>query len=270
MNPVLFQFDMPESLKGIFAEQVTIYGYGFSIMLGVITSYFYIAHHAKKRLGVSYERINDLALIIIFASIFGGKILFYLENPAHYLAHPLDIFSNFTNGFVFLGSLIFAIPCVYFFLKYYKLPILEMFDIIMMGLCILHIFGRTGCLMAGCCYGKPHDGMLAITFTHALSSAPLNTPLHPTQLYSIGMIFAIFLILLTIRIKQQFDGQILLMYLGLYSFGRSIIEVFRGDEQRGFIIDNYLSHSQFMALLIIMIVVYYYFKLAKNTREQTK
>ena len=264
MHPIFFQFDTPSFLKEIFPDQITIYGYGFSIMVGAIMCYLYIAYHAKKRLGVPYDRVNDLALMIIFASVIGGKIFFYLEAPGHYWAHPLDMFKNFSNGFVFLGSLIFAVFAVYIFLSHHRLPILKMFDIIMIGLCILHIFGRTGCLLAGCCYGKPYDGALAITFTDTLSSAPLHTPLHATQLYSIGMISVIFLILSIVRAHQKFDGQVFLVYLGLYSFARSIVEIFRGDEQRGFIIDNYLSHSQFIALSIIIGVLYFYRKLAKN------
>ena len=52
------------------------------------------------------------------------------------------------------------------------------------------MIGRFGCLLAGCCYGRPSDVPWAITFTDPVAAAnvgtPLGIPLHPTQLYDAG------------------------------------------------------------------------------------
>ena len=74
------------------------------------------------------------------------------------------------------------------------------------------------------------------------------------------MIGSILTILLITKRYQRFEGQLFLFYIVLYSIGRSVIEIFRGDAKRGFIIDGYVSHSQFISLILISVIglVYWY------------
>ncbi|NCG29384.1 MAG: hypothetical protein GWP27_02820 [Bacteroidetes bacterium] len=58
-----------------------------------------------------------------------------------------------------------------------------------------------------------------------------------------------------------------MLYVILYSFGRSIIEIFRGDETRGYVIDGILSHSQFISLVLISVVVALYVYRYRVTRK---
>ena len=144
-----------------------------------------------------------------------------------------------------------------------------MLDIMAGTACVVHAFGRIGCFMAGCCYGIPHDGLLSVTFTDPNCVAePLNTPLHPTQLYSSSMIFSILVIILFVSRRKQFDGQLFMLYLMLYAIGRSILEVFRGDLERGFLIDNILSNSQFVSIIVFLVALYFYIRLSKNSKQQ--
>jgi phosphatidylglycerol:prolipoprotein diacylglycerol transferase len=116
--------------------------------------------------------------------------------------------------------------------------------------------------MAGCCYGLPTDSFLGVVFTNPVCQAnPLNTSLHPTQLYEAGFIFIILITLLFLKNRKQFDGQLFLIYLIMYAVGRAIVEIFRGDLERGFLIKDYLSNSQFISLLIIAGALYFYVKL---------
>jgi len=129
------------------------------------------------------------------------------------------------------------------------------------------MFGRVGCFMAGCCYGKPTHSALGVTFTNpACQADPLNTPLHPTQLYEASYIFLVMLVLLFLRSRKKFYGQLFLVYLMLYATGRFVLEYFRGDLGRGFVIQNYVSHSQFIAILIFATVVYAYWRWSKRNQ----
>ena len=114
----------------------------------------------------------------------------------------------------------------------------------------------------GCCYGTPTDSIFGVTFTNPVCQAqPLNTPIHPTQLYESVYIFSIMLVLLLLKKRRQFEGQLFLTYIILYAIGRAVIELFRGDIERGFIIKDYLSNSQFISLLLISGASYFYVKL---------
>jgi len=52
--------------------------------------------------------------------------------------------------------------------------------------------------------------------------------------------------------RKSFHGQLMLLYAIIYGVGRSITEIYRGDEARGYIIDGILTHSQFIAILILV------------------
>lgn len=246
---------------------ITIHSYGFMIMLGAIMGFWYMSTNAKKELGINPEKIQTLAILIILGAFVGGKALFYLEDPGHYFNPPSNMLKNFRTGFVFYGSLLFALPLsIWFFMKE-KWPVWAMLDRLAITATIIHAFGRMGCFLAGCCYGLPTDSALAVTFTHEHSKAkPLGEALHPTQLYSVFLITSIFAVLLMFKRHKRFEGQLFFVYIMLYAAGRAIIEVFRGDIRRGFIIEGWLSHSQFISILLIAGAAWVYFYLSKRPK----
>ncbi|MEQ8361278.1 MAG: prolipoprotein diacylglyceryl transferase [Cyclobacteriaceae bacterium] len=252
MHPILFE-----------VGSITIYSYGFFIALGAILGLVYMAHQGKKLFGTTYDQSNSLFIYIVVAAYVGGKVFFFFENPAYYAQHIGKLFSG--NGFVFFGSLLFAIPTMLWFFKRNKIPILPMLDVMAIVTCIVHGFGRIGCFMSGCCHGKPTDSFLSVIFTNPVCQAePLNTPLHPTQLYESAFIFSLMGLLLWYKNRKKFDGQLFLIYLIAYSIGRSFLEILRGDEERGLLIQDVLSHSQFISLIVISIAIYFYVKLKRK------
>lgn len=252
MHPILFEIG-----------SIKIYSYGFLIMIGAIAAFTYMSYQAKKQYGLSFDKSNSLFLYILIAAIVGGKLFMIFENPSQYLSKPSSLLSP--RGFVFYGSLLSAIPVMLWFFRKEKLPTLGMLDIMAVTACIVHMIGRQGCFMAGCCYGIETDSALAVAFHHPQTMArPIGVPLHPTQLYDSFQIFLIMIFLLWMKTRKQFDGQLFLIYLALYALGRSIIEIYRGDSSRGFIIGEWLSNSQFISIVIIATVGYFYFRLKKR------
>ena len=268
MHPVLFEFGVPEFLQGILPSTITIYSYGFFIACGAICGFFYTAYQSKKQFGIKTETVQMLIVLIIIASVVGGKFFIIFENPKLYLSEPARLIKGFNTGFVFYGSLLFAIPTMLVFFRKNKMPTLAMLDIMAGTTCIVHGFGRIGCFMAGCCYGIPHDGFLSVTFTDPKCAAdPMHTPLHPTQLYSSLAIFTILAIILIASKHKRFDGQLFMLYLMLYAVARTILEVFRGDLERGYLIDNILSNSQFISILVFLGGLFVYIKLSRKAKH---
>lgn len=253
MHPVLFDLG-----------SVTIYTYGFCIALGALSGFIYFYTQAKKHYQVTFDQANNLFLLLVTAAVVGGKVFLIFEDPQLYLSQPKKLFSG--SGFVFYGSLLTTIPVMLWYFKKIKLPVWGTLDIIGIVTCIVHGFGRMGCFMAGCCYGIPTESFLGVIFTDpACQAEPLNVALHPTQLYEATWIGLVCVALIVLKSKKQFDGQVFLVYLMLYAMGRSIIEIFRGDIARGFVIENYLSNSQFISLLVISAAVYFYIRMRKQS-----
>jgi phosphatidylglycerol:prolipoprotein diacylglycerol transferase len=241
------------------------------IALGALLGFLYTAWQAKKQFKIPFETTNELILAILISAIIGGKIFLVFEDPSKYMQDPSEILKDFNQGFVFYGSLLFAIPTMLIFFKIKKLPMLAMLDIMAITTLIVHGTGRIGCFLAGCCYGIPYDGFPSVVFTDPVCQArPLNTPLHPTQLYSIFLLYGIMIFLLILKNRKIFDGQLFLLYLMIYSFGRIWIEIFRGDLSRGYVIGDTLSNSQFISIMVFLVSLYFYIRLKKNAVKKKR
>ncbi len=252
MHPVLFE-----------VGSFTIYTYGFCIAIGALLGLTYMSWQGKKQFNLSFDTTNTLFILIVLAAIVGGKVFFFFEDPGYYMKNLDKLFTG--NGFVFYGSFLFAVPVMLWFFKRNKIPTLAMLDVMAAVTCIVHGFGRIGCFMAGCCYGKPTESFLGVMFTDPVCQAePLNTSLHPTQLYEAGFIFGLLALLSFLKNRKQFDGQLFLLYLIMYAIGRAALEIFRGDIARGFIFKDWLSHSQFISVIIIGVAGFCYFRLSKT------
>ncbi|MCE7864536.1 MAG: prolipoprotein diacylglyceryl transferase [Bacteroidetes bacterium CHB5] len=254
MHPVLFTFG-----------SITIYTYGFCIAMGALLGFLYMYRQGKKQYGITFDQSNNLFILLVVAGVVGGKLFMIFEDPSLYLSHPKKLFSG--SGFVFYGSLLTTIPVMLWYFKKIKVPVLGMLDVMAIVTCIVHGFGRIGCFMAGCCYGLPTDSILGVVFTNPVCQAePLHTPLYPTQLFEATFIFLLLILLFVLKKKKQFDGQLFLIYLMVYAAGRAILELFRGDTERGFIINNVLSNSQFISVLVISVALYFYLRLNRNKK----
>jgi phosphatidylglycerol:prolipoprotein diacylglycerol transferase len=133
------------------------------------------------------------------------------------------------------------------------MPMWRVMDVMIPALAIAHVLGRMGCIAAGCCYGRPTGSDWGFRFNSELVDISLRgVPLHPTQLYEAVSVFILFLGLLWVHRTKKFDGQVVLTYLMGYPIIRSIVETFRGDTIRGFVIEGVLSTSQFLSLLIFV------------------
>ncbi|MBW1867421.1 MAG: prolipoprotein diacylglyceryl transferase [Deltaproteobacteria bacterium] len=236
----------------------SIYTYGFFVAMGFLAAIWFATREAK-RCGVDHEKIMDLSFYVLIAAIVGSRLAYVATVPGEFAANPLDMFKIWKGGLVFYGGFVGAMLTAIIYLRARHLPIWKTGDIIAPALALGHFLGRIGCFFAGCCYGKTCELPWSITFHDPASLAPINIPLHPTQLYSSAGNLMIFLVLLLVRRHRKFEGQIFWLYVLLYGVTRSVIEIFRGDYRGGGIM-GVLSVSQtvgcsFAIVAVVMLVV---------------
>ncbi len=216
-----------------------------------------VAARLGARDGLKRERIYDLGLWMLLASIIGSKLLLLVVEPA-YRADPLQLLSLdfLRSGGVFYGGFLGAVATGYFLARRYQLPWWTTADAFAPGIALGQAIGRQGCFAAGCCWGKPTNLPWGVEFTelgHAVTGVPLGVHLHPTQLYESFAALAIFFFLLWLHRRKRFGGQVILAYGVLYALTRFTIEFFR-DDPRGDILGlttvTHLSTSQIISLLV--------------------
>ena len=216
-----------------------------------------IAVKLAVRDGLPKEKIYDLCLWMLLASLVGSKLLMLFTEP-EYRDHPLQLISLdfLRSGGVFYGGFVAAVLTGYFLMKRYNLPWWKTADACAPGIAIGSFFGRQGCFAAGCCWGKPTNLPWGVKFTelgHQITGVPTDTYLHPTQLYESFAMFAVFLFLLWLHKRKRFSGQVILAYALLYSIIRFTIEFVRADP-RGDILGlttlTGLSTSQLISVVV--------------------
>jgi len=229
---------------------LTLHTYGFMMALGVALGLWFLFVQAKKQ-ELPASKLIDVAFYTIIVALLGAKLILFFGDLSFYLENPKQLFSLARSGGVFQGGLAFGFFFALWLLRRNKIPAWKTADIIGPALALGHGFGRLGCFSAGCCYGSECAVPWGVTFqneyAHNLTGIPLNTLLHPTQLYESFLNFTNFLILFFILRKKRFDGQVISFYIINYSIIRYVVEFFRGDhEARVYFIQNtspYLSVS---------------------------
>jgi phosphatidylglycerol:prolipoprotein diacylglycerol transferase len=265
MHPILYQFPDSWPLLGGHA----LHAYGVMVALGFLAGLFYIKWESR-RIGLPEEKILDLFFFMIVTGLLGSRILYFINSGNNFWADPLQFFRLWEGGLVFQGGVIACVFVAIWFCKRHQLGFFKTGDVFMPALALGHGFGRIGCFLAGCCFGRQCDPgfPLAVHFPYLADGiAPPAIPLYPTQLFESMGEFAVFFILLTYRKRKPFDGAVFLLYIVLYAILRSVLEVFRGDSIRGFVIEPYLSRGQFISLLSLIAAAVMWGILKKRARR---
>ncbi len=240
MYPILFRLG-----------PLTVHTYGFLVASGVALGLWFVYSRARKQ-GLEASRIVDAGFYIILISLIGAKLILLFGNVSYYLRYPGELLSLARSGGVFQGGLVFGVVFAILYFRRHRLPTWKVADLAGPALALGHGFGRIGCFMAGCCFGRDCESSLGVVFesqyAHDLTGLPVGRPIYPVQLFEAGLNFLNFLVLFLILRRRTFDGQVFSFYVMNYSVIRYFTEFFRGDHpERAFLIRG---SSPFLSLTL--------------------
>lgn len=177
----------------------------------------------------------------------------------------LRVFKIWYGGYVYYGGLLLAVPTGLWFLRRRRAPMWRVADLAGWAIPFGLVLGRTGCVLAGCCFGAVTEGPLGLAFPryspawHSHVDAGLiarhaaaSLPVHPTQLYE-----AIACALIAAwcwwrdRRGAAFPGQVFFEFLLLYGLFRTGVEVIRADD-RGAWLGGWVSTSQLVSAPLVL------------------
>jgi phosphatidylglycerol:prolipoprotein diacylglycerol transferase len=226
--------------------------YGVLLAVAYLVGIWMLRRKARAE-GLPEQKIFDFSLYVLAAAILGAKLLLVIVEFRRYAANPASLVEVLRSGGVFYGGLIAATAVGVWYMRKHRLPAWKIADMGAPSIALGEAIGRWGCFAAGCCYGKPTEGPFGVTFTDPFANeavgTPLNVSLHPTQLYLSLNALIIFFVLQWAYRRRTFDGEVFWLYVLLYAITRGILETFRGDSIRGFLVPGLLSTSQFIGLL---------------------
>jgi phosphatidylglycerol:prolipoprotein diacylglycerol transferase len=205
-----------------------------------------------------------------------GLVDYQCDPISHLCVPPRDClvaFKVWRGGLAYYGGFLFSTVFGLYYLRRHRLPMWRVTDLAAYGIPLGLVFGRLGCVLNGCCFGRPTSSFLGLQFPGRGSawraqveagviakSASAALPVHPTQLYESLACLAIFAYLyFWVRPRKRFDGQVFATFLILYAVARSAIEILRADE-RGVVL-GFLSTSQIISIPLFALGLYLFRRL---------
>ena len=154
----------------------TLNTYGLLLAVSFITGLYLMARLAERD-GLDRNRVYDLGLWVLAASLLGSKILMIATEWDYYRANPRQIFTLdfFRSGGVFYGGFLAAVIASVIIMRLYHLPWWRTADVFAPGIAIGQAIGRLGCFSAGCCWGKPTTAAWGVHFSergHEITGVP--------------------------------------------------------------------------------------------------
>lgn len=253
MKPILFYI-------GAFPVRA----FGLLVGLGFVLGLWTSARRAT-RAGIHPNAVYDLGPWLLGGGLIGARILYVITFwKTEFAQEPFaEMFKIWNGGLVFYGGLILAIAVGIARVRQLKLPLWTLADALAPGIALGHAFGRLGCLMNGCCYGRPAEFPWSIRFPTEHSTHGLAV--HPAQIYESVLDFTLYSALAWWFPRRRFNGQVFALYLIAYAGVRSVSEYFRGDY--GVIsapLQGTLTPGQTMSVLIFLAGILFWTALYKR------
>ncbi|MHC4123056.1 MAG: prolipoprotein diacylglyceryl transferase [Planctomycetota bacterium] len=162
----------PELFKLPFTD-LTVKSYGLMMVIGFLLA-VYVIKCLSRDITPDPQMITNAALYSLIAGVVGARIFFVIHYFGRYKGDLLSVFAIWRGGLELLGGVILAVTVLILYMGYHKLPVRKYLDILAIGLLMALAFGRIGCFLNGCCYGKPTNLPWAVRF-------PYNSPAHRSQ-----------------------------------------------------------------------------------------
>lgn len=224
-----------------------LHAYGVLLAISFFLGILLASRRAPAR-GIAAEVVFDASLVIVFAAIFGSRLLYVLFHRDE-MHRFLDVIALWTGGLSMYGGVLAAFAASAVFLRRRRIPFLVMADVVAPSLGLGLGLTRIGCFLNGCCFGHPTAGPFGVHFPADSYVGRLfeQAAVHPTQLYSSLTGLAILLILLAFDRRPRPTGQVFGLYLILDAAGRFVLDFFRYYEANAYLIGR-LTVSQLICV----------------------
>ena len=166
MHPELFEIPF---------VHLTIKSYGLMMVIGFLVAVF-IIRRLSRDITPDPQMITNAALYSLIAGVVGARLFYVLHHWSEFQGDWHLIFAIWKGGLELLGGVTFTLIVIIAYLYYHKLPVRRYLDILAIGLMLALAFGRIGCFLNGCCFGKPTNSLCAVRF-------PYYSPSYISQVY---------------------------------------------------------------------------------------
>lgn len=215
------------------------------ILLGVLAA-LVVVRLETKRAGGRPGEIHGLIGLLLVATLVGSRLFFLAVYPSQYKGRLWEIFVFWRGGTSVHGGAFLAFLVYWAYAAWRKLDFWRTLDLLAPATFLFVFFARIGCVLAGCCYGRPCDPNFFFCYAPTIPppTEHAGVPLYPTQAAYAAASLGIFALLWSRRKQKRFEGELVILGTLLYTASAIAIGFFRGDEPRWQAFGGFFSPSQ--------------------------
>ncbi len=218
-------------------------GFGIMMMLAFVVGGWLVALEIRRR-GWNEDYGADIVVAAVVGGIIGAK-LWYVALTGD----PGALLSR--GGLVWYGGFLGGVLAVILNGWRRQVPMRITAHLVAPALAGAYALGRVGCFVVGDDYGRPTDAFWGVKFPQGLppstagnmaalfhvpiaADIPTSTVLavHPTQLYEVTIMLAVFMVLWRWRLSDRPMGWLFGAYLAFAGTERFLVEILRAKDDR--------------------------------------
>jgi phosphatidylglycerol:prolipoprotein diacylglycerol transferase len=246
---------------------LSIRWYGVMAAIGFLAATFLLERN-RKFANLTKDQCSNMLLMGLISGIIGARIFYVVKFFKYFRDDLWRIVRIDQGGLVFYGGFLLALAVIVIYTRSQKLDTVRVLDVLAPSLALGHAFGRIGCFLNGCCYGKAATVPWGVSYPPGSYPAQMTdgTPLHPVQLYEAGEMILLFF-LFNYLLKHTRRGVPMSLYLLIYGCLRFLNELFRGDNPHFL---NLFTPAQIIGFLLIpcgIILLIFFLKNERKTSD---
>ena len=263
MYPVFFE--LPSWVPFLGSQPIT--SFGVFMLLAFLTA-GYVLRSELRRVGEDPEKAWDFVFMAVVGGILGAKGYYLLLNWPRLVENPGAMLMS-RGGLVWYGGFLLAAALVIWEIRRQKMSVPSVADLMAPALALAYGVGRIGCFMVGDDWGLPTASRFGVRFPQGTPATTVQNieqmfgvtvdpalieeygqvvPVHPTQLYEVGISTLIFFGLWRIRGHRHKPGWLFLVWLACAGMERFLVEFLRAKDDRFF---GVLTVAQLISLGIV-------------------
>ena len=240
---------------------ISIHWYGLIYVFSFCFAWWFVLKFFKDfDINIPKDKVENIIIFTMIGGVLGARLIYsIIYSPSHYISNPFDIIRIDKGGMSVFGGILGGVISLFYFSKKYNVPFLKLTDLFSIPLILGLTFGRFGNYINQELVGIATKSSLGVVFPLFDSQKRL-----PYQLFASAKNLVVFHILLYLKFfnKVKKTGTLTLLFLGLFSFGRFVLDFLRYEPEAmlwG------LNKGQWLSIICIIFVV---IMITKNEKKR--
>jgi len=205
--------------------------YGLMLAIAFLFGTWLAVQEARRK-SLDENRLVTVVMVVLVASVLGARALFVLEHVQELRREWGSVLTIWQGGLTLYGGLVAGTVAGLATARGLGMPMWSVADALTPSIALGSMFGRIGCFLNGCCYGRPTSLPWGVVFPPD-SFAGLEfgrAPVHPAQLYFALAGLALFGLTWSLRRRFPIPGTLFWTFLALFALVRIPLDFTRAYE----------------------------------------